>query len=198
LSAGANTERAEVATSSAAGSAVSCVDALHEQLLDVMKQADELGYQGRYERLRGIVISAIDLPFMAEKTVGRHWKKLSDDEQQRWLSAFHDMTTATYADRFEGFSGQHFEVLGEEPARHDTVVVRAKLHDPHDDDVQLHYRLHQTPDGWRIIDVYLNGTVSELALRRSEYAAVLKREGFAKLIETIDGKTQKLADAALN
>ena len=49
-----------------------------------------------------------------------------------------------------------------------------------------------------MIDVYLNGTVSELALRRSEYSTVLKRDGFEKLIETIDDKTQEIANASIN
>ena len=178
--------------------AVTVIDTLQAKLLGVMQDADEIGFEGRYERLRSIVTKTFDLAFMAEKSVGRHWKKLSEEEQQRWLSSFHDMTAATYAGRFEGFSGQHFEVLGEEPAKHDTVLVRARLVSPDDDDVELNYRLRERDGEWRIIDVYLNGTVSELALRRSQYAAVLKRDGFEKLIATIDGKTQEIAEASLN
>lgn len=182
-----------VAEAAAASGAIQAVERLHAGLLDVMKNADAIGYRGRYERLFSIVTDSFDLPFMAEKTVGRHWKTLSPDEQKQWLDSFHEMTAATYAGRFEGFSGQRFEVLGEEPASHDTVVVRSLLHNPSGDDVQLNYRLHEDQGSWRVIDVYLNGTVSELALRRSEYSTVLKRDGFAKLIETIDGKTQELA-----
>ena len=178
--------------------AVPVIDTLQAELLGVMKDADEIGFEGRYERLQSIVTETFDLAFMAEKSVGRHWKKLSEEEKQRWLSSFHDMTAATYAGRFEGFSGQHFEVLGEEPAKHDTVLVRARLVSPDDDDVRLNYRLHELDGQWRIIDVYLNGTVSELALRRSEYASVLKRDGFEKLIATIVGKTQEIAEASLN
>ncbi|MCA9512578.1 MAG: ABC transporter substrate-binding protein [Myxococcales bacterium] len=193
--ASAPSARAEAPSRSGASAAI---DALHEGLLGVMKQADAIGYRGRYDRLYAIVTQSFDLPFMAEKTVGRHWSKLSPEEQQQWLASFHEMTAATYAGRFEGFSGQTFEVLGEEPAGHGTTVVRSVLHNPSGEDVQLNYRLHETGGAWRVIDVYLNGTVSELALRRSEYSAVLKRDGFAKLIETIEGKTQELATGSLN
>ena len=189
------------ATVPADASASPAIEKLHAGLLGVMQDAENIGYEGRVERLRSIVTESFDLPFMAEKSVGRHWRKLSDEEQQRWLGSFHEMTAATYAGRFEGYSGQSFEVVGEEAAKHDTVVVRAMLHNPDGDDVQLNYRLHRTDDGagpWKVIDVYLNGTVSELALRRSEYSSVLKRDGFAKLIETIDGKTQELAASAVN
>ena len=49
---------------------------------------------------------------------------------------------------------------------------------------------------WKIIDIYLNGTVSELALRRSEYSSMIKREGFDSLIVALNDKITDLADAA--
>lgn len=178
--------------------AVPTIDALHAQFLGVLRDSDEIGFDGRFDRLHAIVGNSFDLAFMAEKSVGRHWKKLSAEEQQRWLASFQGMTAATYAGRFQGFSGQHFEILGEEVAGHGTIVVRGQLVDPGGEDVQLHYRMHQQDGEWRIIDVYLNGTVSELALRRSEYSSVLKRDGFEKLIVMVDGKAEELAQASIN
>ena len=194
----AATDATEAIAPQTASGATTAVDQLHEGLLSVMMDSDEIGYSGRFDRLHTIVTNSFDLAFMAEKSVGRHWRKLSAEEQQRWLDSFHEMTAATYAGRFEGFSGQSFKVLGEESANHDTVVVSAILLNPDGDDVNLNYRLREVDGTWKVIDVYLNGTVSELALRRSEYSSVLKRDGFAKLIETVDDKTQQLATSALN
>ena len=181
-----------------ADGAVEEIEALQARFLSVMKQAEEIGYEGRYERLREIVTESFDLPFMAEKSIGRHWKQLTPDEQQRWLGTFQDMTAATYAGRFEGFSGQRFEIAGQEDAAHGTVVVLARVVSPGEEDTQINYRMREQDGEWRVIDVYLNGTVSELALRRSEYSSVLKREGFEKLIETVDAKTEQLAQEAVN
>ena len=72
-------------------------------------------------------------------------------------------------------------------------MVRTQLVRPGDEDVQLNYRLRAVDGEWRIIDIYLNGTVSELALRRSEYSSVLKREGFEKLISTLHAKVESLS-----
>ena len=72
-------------------------------------------------------------------------------------------------------------------------MVKTKVTAPGDEDVELSYRLRETPAGPRIIDVYLKGTVSELALRRSEYTSVLEREGFPALIATVDRKIADLA-----
>jgi len=168
------------------------VEKLHDALTEVMKSAETLGYQGRYTQLTPIVAEAFDLPFMARKTVGRHWKKLPECDQTRWIEAFGRLTTATYADRFEGYSGESFRTDAEEPAIHDTMMVLTTLTRPDDKDVQLNYRLRRTGDGWKIIDIYLDGTVSELALRRSEYSSVLKREGFENLVSTLDGKVADL------
>lgn len=170
------------------------VEKLHMALIEIMEGADTLGYQGRYDQLAPAVNETFDLPFMASKSVGRHWKSLDDADKARWNDVFVRMITANYAGRFSAFSGEHFETLGEEAAINNTRVVLTRLVVPSDDDVQLNYRLREIDGEWRIIDIYLNGTVSELALRRSEYSAVLKREGFEKLIDTLDDKVKELAE----
>jgi phospholipid transport system substrate-binding protein len=169
------------------------VEKLHEGLVAIMRSADELGYRGRYDQLSPIVAENFDLEFMASKSVGRHWKKLDANDQERWLEVFVRLITANYAGRFNAFSGEHFETLGEESAIHGTRVVMTRLVRPGEDDVQLNYRLREVDGHWRIIDIYLNGTVSELALRRSEYSSVLKRDGFEKLISTLHEKVESLS-----
>jgi len=173
--------------------AVTFTAALNESLLAVMKDAEQLGYQGRYDRLAPLLDKSFDFPFMARFALGRAWKELDEEQQKKWLGKFIEVTTATYAGRFKADSGGHFETLGEEPAAQDTIFVKTKLVIPDNDDVELTYRVRKTAEGWRVIDVYLNGTVSELALRRSDYSAVLRREGFDKLLEVVDQKIAELA-----
>jgi len=172
------------------------IDALHDALLDVMKRATELGYEGREEKLAPIVPEYFDVPFMARKSVGRYWKELSEEDQRRFLGTFTRFMIANYAGQFDGYSGQSFETLGEEPARMETVVVKSRLVDPNGDDVELNYRMRQVGEKWKIVDVYLDGTVSELALRRSEFSSIIKREGFEALIAAIDAKITKLASGS--
>ncbi len=183
-------------TASAEDTAVASptIDALHAALFDIMKNADTLGYNGRFDRVSPVVEQVFDMQFMASKSVGRHWKKLSPEDQERWLELFTRHIAANYAGQFTGYAGETFETLGEEAAIRDTRVVRTRLVRPSEEDVQLNYRLREVDGQWRIIDIYLNGTVSELALRRSEYSSVLKREGFESLMNTIAAKCQKLQD----
>ena len=157
------------------------VHALNATLLDVMKNAEALGYAGRRDKIAPAVERSFDVSFMAEKVIGRHWGTLSEDQRASWVELFREFLAANYAGRFNRYSGQSFEDLGEEASAFETVMVRTRLVNPGDENVDLNYRLHQITPGWRIVDVVLKGTVSELALRRSDYTAVIDRSGFEVL-----------------
>lgn len=186
-------EPAESAGTPAGDGAAPVVEHLHEALLGVMKDAQTLGYDGRYQQLAPVIHVRFDLPFMAEKSVGRHWKGATEQERQALVETFSRFTVANFAGRFDGFSGQSFRTLGVEASTHGTVLVRTHLDEPGEEGVALDYRLRPVDGGWRIIDIYLNGTVSELALRRSEYSALIQREGFQALLVKLAARIDELA-----
>jgi phospholipid transport system substrate-binding protein len=179
------------ATTGAPAAAV--VQQLNASLLDVMKEAGKLDYAARYQKVEPAVAAAFDVDFMAEKSLGRHWKDLSPDEQTKWKDLFRRFMVANYAGRFDRYSGQTFESHGTEEGAYDTIMVQTTLVNPDDKNVDLNYRLRETDAGWRVVDIYLKGTVSELALRRSDYSAVMKRDGFAALASYLSGKIDALA-----
>jgi phospholipid transport system substrate-binding protein len=165
------------------------VERLYAALLEVMQRGDRLAYQERYAQLDPVIRQAYDLPFMSAKTLGRYWKELSDQERERWVSTFTRLIVSTYTDRFDEFSGQQFEVMSVEPSRHETLMVRTRILLVDEDPIELDYRLRKVEGSWRIIDVFMNGTVSELALRRSEYSSVFKRDGFEPLLSSLEEKS---------
>jgi phospholipid transport system substrate-binding protein len=172
-----------------AAAARATVERVHTALLDVMKRADALGFEGRYRALEPVIASSYDVDFMSQLTLGRQWHELSPEQRATWVDTFRRFTVSTYADRFDGFEGERFEVGGVEAAARGTSLVRTKLVRAKEDPVELDYRLRPAAgDGWRIVDVYLNGSVSELALRRSEYSSLLRREGFDALIAALERK----------
>lgn len=176
------------------GAPAAMIETFHAGLLEIMQEAKVLGFQGRIDRLAPLMRETFDLDFMASKTVGRHWKKLSDEEKARWAETFARFTTANYAGRFTGYTGEEFVTLGVENAARGTRNVLTKIVVPEGEDVQLNYRVIKRDGTWKIIDVYLNGTVSELALRRSEYSSALKREGFDSLMASIEDKIADLKE----
>jgi phospholipid transport system substrate-binding protein len=182
----------DAATAAAKPSAA--IDALHASLLDVMKNAESLGYAGREQKLRTVIPKYFDVDEMARQSLGGpHWKAASEDEKKRYLETFERFMVANYAGRFDGFSGQSFETLGEVPGPRDTVIVKSRLIDPTDKNIDLNYRMHQTGGSWKVVDVYLNGSVSELALRRSEFVSIVKRQNLDALLVALDARIAKLA-----
>lgn len=164
------------------------IEKLHETLLGVMKEASALGFTGRLERIRPVLLDLYDFPFMAEKSVGLGWRDLDDAERTRLVDAFSRLAIATYAARFDRWDGARFETLGVQPASAGTVLVKTRIVRGNGEAVALDYRMRADAGQWRIIDVFMNGTVSELALRRSEYSGVLKRSGFDALLQAIEQK----------
>jgi len=196
LLAGTGNAGADPATGPAAGAeaappptaAAGAIDGLHDVLLGVMKEAGKLGFAGRYERIGPVLHEVYDFPFMAEKSVGLGWRQLDEPSRARLVDAFSRLAISTYAARFDSYDGARFETLGVQPAANDTVLVKTRIVRGNGETVALDYRMRVEGGHWRIIDVFMNGTVSELALRRSEYSGVLKREGFDALLQAIEQK----------
>ena len=178
---------AEVAEADAT-EARTTVERFYAELMEVMQRGEELAYEERYARLDPLVQQVYDLPFMSAKTLGRYWRDLPEQDRERWVSAFTRMTVSTYADRFDKYSGEQFEVLAVESSSHETLMVRTQIVPTDEKPVDLDYRLRGADRSWRIIDVFMNGTVSELALRRSEYSSVFKRDGFESLLSSLEEK----------
>jgi len=169
---------------------------LNDELLEVLRRSGELDYQQRFDVLAPTLRACFDLEYMARQVVGRGFLDLDEASRQRWYELFATYTTANDASRFDHFSAQKFEIVESTPAAKETVLVRTRVIDPAAENVDLSYRVRQGDAGWRVIDVFLKGTVSEIALRRAEYAAVLKRDGFAALTTSIQERIDKLASDA--
>jgi phospholipid transport system substrate-binding protein len=167
------------------------IDRFHAVLIDVMKNAAALGLEGRKTKLAPALDATYDFPAMAQRSLSTHWAELTPEQHERFIDVFRAMTLRTYATRFDGYDGERFETLAEEPSIANTVIVRSVLHTK-DEDVHLDYRMRDTPEGFRVIDVYLSGTVSELALRRSEYTSLFERDGFDALVSALE---RKIADS---
>jgi phospholipid transport system substrate-binding protein len=162
------------------------IQSFYDVLLDVMKNADKLGFEGRAKQLDPVIRKTYDLPLMARLTVGPQWTSLSPEQQQRVTEAFSKMTINTYASRFDGYSGEKFEVSPETAKSSNGTVVQTKLIKSDGEPISLNYLMRDEKGAWKVIDVFLNGTASELATRRSEFSSVLRRDGPDALVKVIE------------
>ena len=164
------------------------VAGLNAALIDVMRNAKTLGYRGRFDRLAPVLSEAFNFPLMAGISVGRYWSGLSEAQRKDLVDAFGRMSIGTFAERFNGYSGERFEVTGEQDGPRGAVLVRNRLVKNDGKAVEINYLMKQFGDRWRAVDVYLDSKFSELAIKRSEYSSVIQNEGFDALIKKIDDK----------
>jgi phospholipid transport system substrate-binding protein len=176
----------------ATDAAVTRIRVFYDALLSVMKQADKLGIRGRYDKLAPTVRSTFDLAAMTRIAVGPEWNSIPPEQQVALIDNFTQMTIATYANRFDSYSGERFEVDATAEPRNTGRIVHTKLFPSTGEPVTLNYLMRGSGDGWSVVDVYLTGTISELATRRSEFGAILKSGGPNALIDSLRQQTEKL------
>ena len=168
------------------------IDKFQTELIHVMKDGKKLGYAGRYEKLEPAVVNSHDLPKIARIVVGKEGEKLTEEQQKKLADVFTRISVASYAHNFKDFSGEEFIIDSEEETKNGGVVIHSHLTIPDDKPVKFDYMLKEKGASWRIINIIANG-VSDLALKRSEYTAILQRDGFDALISQINEKIDNYA-----
>jgi phospholipid transport system substrate-binding protein len=163
----------------------------YAELQNVMQHATTLGAKGRYQKLEPLVLDTFDLPYMTKLSIGPAWNRLVTDQKRRVVRAYGRYVTALYATRFDGYSGERFEVLGDQQIKHATMV-KSRIIKSDGEPVQINFMLHDNDIAWQIRDVYVEGSISELATRRSEFAALLRTSGIDALIDSLNKKADEL------
>jgi phospholipid transport system substrate-binding protein len=175
------------------------VHSFYDTLVTTMKDGRTLGQSGRYARLAPVIARLFDVPLMARLAVGSSWASLPPTQQQQVTEAFGHYISATYADRFDSYSGEQLQVTGEQPYGAE-VIVQTRIVKANGETVTLNYRMHDNVGSWQITDVYMDGTISQLATQRSEFHSILQREGVDGLIMALNRKvdllTRNLAKAS--
>lgn len=175
----------------AEGSPRATVDRLHSALIAIMQAGPGLDVNARRTRIGPVVSQSFDFELIAQIALGPEWSSLDDTRRRRMTDLMRRLSEATYADRFSSSDGERFEHRGEQTGRRGRRVVRTAITKNGQVEAELDYVLHQTPDGWRIINVLANG-VSDLSLKRSQYASIIRKQGVDVLLERIGGQIAKL------
>jgi len=171
--------------------AVRQIESFYSALLDTMKRGEQLGLQGRHRQLTPITEETFDLPAMAQLSVGPSWSSISESDRQAIIDAFKRMTIANYAKNFAKFAGEQFLVEPLVKTRNADKVVESKLLGSDRSSVPFNYRMHLVGDKWKIVDIYLNGYVSQLALRRADFSSTITSSGAPGLVKKINEMIDK-------
>lgn len=163
-----------------------------DTLIAAMKQGPTLGFKGRYERLEPAFKKAFSIGDMTRIASGSRWNAFTPEQRDQVVAAFERYSISNYAAQFNEHEGERFEFRGERQ-QGSNVIVETRLVGPKMEGVPINYMMQFIDGQWRIVDVYLNGTISELATRRSEFSSVIARDGANGLVTVLDNKSADLS-----
>jgi phospholipid transport system substrate-binding protein len=165
--------------------AVEVVRQYQAALLSAMQQG--AAYEARFKALQPAVVKAFDLGFIAQRAAGPAWANFTEPQKKKYVEVFTRYSVAQHASRFKKFGGERFEMLGSDDVGRGYVRVRTQIVTS-SERVQLDYLLSPRAGGWRIVDVFAKGTISEVATRRADFAPVIQSQGADGLIRELENK----------
>jgi phospholipid transport system substrate-binding protein len=172
------------------------IKAFYATLLDCMQHGAELGFDGRYQKIEPVLNNTFDVATMCKIAVGPEWTKMPGDKKTAVLVTFNKYMVTTYAARFKSFKNQKFEVGDAKPAGDDRQLVESKLVRSNGEPIALNYLFRFSKDVWRVIDIYLSGSISQMAQMRSDFSKVVVEGGADALIASLEQKIEDLKKEA--
>ncbi|MGA7485988.1 MAG: ABC transporter substrate-binding protein [Xanthobacteraceae bacterium] len=174
----------------ASSDAATHIQTYYQKLMPTIQQAGRLTVRERDKRFAPAITAAFDLATMARLAVGPAWKSFSAAQQAAVQEAFTRFIVADYASQINDYSGESFVVDPQTSpvSRGGGEIVKTRLLQPGGRTVNINYLVR----GGRVIDVYLNGTISDLATRRDEFASIIAAGGADGLIKRLQDRTQSL------
>lgn len=169
------------------------VNVLDDGLIAAMKSGKSADFKARYDALAPVIDKSFDLSTIVHNAVGLKWAELPADQQKKLLDAFRSFTIATYVANFNNYDGTHFALLPEQRNVGADVVIETQVVPPNGDPTRLDYLMRQGSDGWHVVDVLLEGTISQVAVWRSDFRSLLAPGDASKLIANLQDKTAQLA-----
>jgi phospholipid transport system substrate-binding protein len=156
-----------------------------------------LSFSQRFDRLAPEIDRAFDLNSILQTSVGLRWAALDEASRGRLFNVFRTFTIASYTANFDKDSGVKFEVLPQERASGPDVIVESMLTPAGGETVRIDYLMRGGTAGWRIVDVLLNGSISRVAVQRSDFRSLLASGSPAPLIDSLKQKVSELSDGAM-
>jgi phospholipid transport system substrate-binding protein len=174
--------------------AVAPIQKLVDALVEIMKLGPTTPFQQRYDILAPAIDRTFDLAAILEESVGPSWSTLPAAQQAMLTDAFRRYTVASYVNSFDDFNGQRFEISPETRAVGNEQVVETKVIPKRGDPHELDYVMRQGSSGWRVVDVLADGSISRVAVQRSDFRRLLSRGGPQALAESLRTKSASLSE----
>jgi phospholipid transport system substrate-binding protein len=171
--------------------------ALNTALVAAMKAGDSVPFAKRYQMLAPAIDQGFDLPRIIAVSVGSYWSGLPDAQRQKLQQVFRSFIIADYIANFHSYAGEVATVAPITRAVGAEQVVTSTITKPSGDAVRIDYVMGQTNGRWQVQDILLDGTISRVAVQRSDFSALLAQGNAMPLIASLEQKVSTLSGGAI-
>jgi phospholipid transport system substrate-binding protein len=144
------------------------------------------------KNVRALLSKNFDLNLIGRYVLGAAWRKATADQRSQYQALFKEFVLRTYSRRFGGYAGQAFTVTGAKPIGKKDILVSTKIARPSGPPILAGWRVREKNGSHKILDVVVAG-VSMVVTQRSEFRAVVRRQGVGGLIETLRMQVTKFS-----
>tara|TARA_B100001250_G_scaffold391847_1_gene393135 strand:- start:485 stop:1117 length:633 start_codon:yes stop_codon:yes gene_type:complete len=169
------------------------INQLHETLINIMVISNSTSFEERYEYLEPIIDKNFDMELISKVVLGRFWKSINEEGKIKFIDLFKQLTISTYVSRFSSFNKQIFKNISITQLKENRFLVKTEFKKTEGKPISFNYIVQENNQKWRIISVIANG-INDLSLKRAEYAAIIKKEGFDALVIRLKQKIQDSQD----
>lgn len=176
-----------LASAGPANQAEAVVERLVGQLFELLSTNGIESEQGRQQLGRALQQEA-DLERLGRLVLGRHWRQASEDQLAEYQALFRDFMLRKFTGHLGSFAGSDlgpaekmFHIKGSQQLSDQDIIVRSEVRPPEREPLDVAWRLRERDGGPVIIDVVVEG-VSLLVSQRSEFSAVIDRQGMDGLL----------------
>ncbi len=118
---------------------------------------------------------------------------LTPAQREQLLPVFREYTVASYVANFNSYGGEQFRILPGLRAVGSEQVVATEIITQDGKTRRIDYVMINSGSGWRVVDVLLDGTISQVAVQRSDFHALLASGGASALINGLKRKVATLS-----
>ena len=163
------------------------INQLHEALINVMVISNSTSFEERYKYLEPIIEKNFDINLISKVVLSRYWKSIDEETKIKFIGIFKKLTISTYVSRFNSYNNQIFKNISIDQLKENRFLVKTEFKKSDKNPISFNYIVQKSNEKWRIISVIANG-INDLSLKRAEYAAIIKNDGFNALISKLEQK----------
>ena len=169
------------------------IAALNTALQANMKAGRASPFAARAAKFRPVAERAFDFPAILAAAVGPRFAAFPDATKRDLLDAFTIFTVATWVSNFDTYDGESFELAPQTRQSGTDEIVTTRIIPKSGEPTRLDYVMRQNPAGWRAIDILLNGTISRVAVQRSDFRGLIAAGDPAPLLASLRDRAERLA-----